>query len=187
MDNVIDENNIINNPSMFNIINNTILFMDNDEEIINNMNITADEDIIYEDFNQKETNRYVNIIYILGLNIYIDYPIKVLTDGIIELHTTHVPDNNIVYSYYAHIYKFKENKLSQKLKSQLFGDVQYRTKYSYKDIKNMITNTYKLYRYNTIINNKTIKKDSTNTQTINKLGFNYEYSRWVPLTSYEIE
>jgi len=48
-----------------------------------------------------------------------------------------------------------------------------------------MNSAYKVYLYNNIVDTKTIIKD--NNSKINKLGFNYEYSRWVPLTSYEIE
>ena len=142
--------------------------------IKNNIKVVINENS-YLDDNSK--NRYENIIDIIGLNINIDYPINILLDGIIQLHTT---------GYSGKPVKFNNNNLSKKLECLLFDKPYIGKNHTYAEIKRRLISAYKYYKFNTVINNKFLNNNSK-TYNLPNLGFNFEYSRWIPLQSYEIE
>jgi hypothetical protein len=156
--------------------NNDIHEINDIDEIDEIYDINQINDIINSSDNEIYNSkcRYENIINILGLNLNIDYPINVLIDGVIQLHTTVLGEK---------IYKFNNNKLSKKVEYLLFDKYYIGKNHTYIKIKNKIKDAYKYYKFNVIINNKTVKNNKKSII----LGFNHEYSRWIPLQSYEIE
>lgn len=104
-------------------------------------------DIPHENLNQNvfieentstpivESQRYNTIIETLGLNININYPINVLTDAIIEMHTINKNNNNNYVAHYTRCFQFKTNSLSNKIKSNLVSHGYLSNNFSKKDVK----------------------------------------------------
>jgi len=139
--------------------------------IDDNISNTSDDDI-----DNKKYNRYKKIINNLGLNININYPLNIIVDGIIELHT--IPVGNIYVS-------FCDNDISQKIRKNIFGNELMQNKfikYTKYYIKRSVKIAFKNYLYNTIYKNNKNVIDKVDT-----LGFNYNNPRWSKLSSYAIE
>jgi len=156
----------------------------NDEN--NNMNITDiienEVDDIYIVDNSKDSKnkntRFLNIIYYLGLNSNINYPLHIIINGIIELHTYEEKK-----THYHSYYKFNTSSISQEIKKNLFDFNK--EKYSSYEISRAVKRAYHYYNLDNVVYKYSI--NSTKKQKINVLGFNYNNPRWVPLNSYDIE
>ena len=141
-----------------------------------NMNI-LDENMNIIPNNNNNNNRYINILNLMGLNHNINYPINIVIDGIIQMHM-----DNITNIYYS----FSNNKISQKIKNELFGVENTNNKFTIYTVKNMIKRAYSNHRY-TYNNPNTIPIGDKQKHKIDTLGFNYNNPRWLPLVSQEIE
>lgn len=80
-----------------------------DTDTENNINIIEDDNMIEDDTNKlKDKDRYIRLLEILGLNVNVVYPIKYLSQIIIELHTIYI--NKVFISkinYNNNMYKLK--------------------------------------------------------------------------------
>ena len=108
-----------------------------------------------------ESQRYNTIIETLGLNININYPINVLTEAIIELHTINNNNNNNV-SHYIRCFQFKNNPLSNKIKANL--SVHMNNRFSKKDVKYALRSLLHKLKYDKVISNIDEKEKVTLTQ-----------------------
>jgi len=154
------------------------------EENINtneeNININNNENIIINinnNENNNKNNRYENIIELMGLNSNIDYPLKIIIEGIVEMHMIKTTENKI-NSMYSRVYRFKEDEISTKICDILFGHVVINV--SKMSIGRNIRRLYRNNKYNKIIMNV----DNKQTET---LGFNYDNPRWSQLESFILE
>ena len=158
--NEINENNEINDINENNVINNI-----NDTSDVNN----------YID----QSTRYENIIQLLGLNISIDYPIKIIIEGIIDMHLIKPVSVSNRVGKYARIFKFRNNTISEKLCVNIFGDI-YTPSFSTASIINSLKRIHRQYKYNKMV----VKiDDTTNNTIVESKGFNNENPRWTKLTS----
>jgi hypothetical protein len=152
---------------------------------IQDINEIDEIDEIDETTEINETNEINNNIIInnndiwellldqLGLYI-MNYPMKIIQNGIVEIHIIKTSPNN---SRYCRNLKFKDDSISKKIESLLFNEYTY-SPYSQIQIYRAINRIHRHYKYNKIINivdRKEDKKDS--------IGFNYENPRWNTLTS----
>lgn len=130
-------------------------------------------------------DRYINIIETLGLNININYPINILIDAIVELHTINTNNNKYV-THHARCFQFKNNSLSQKIKNNL--TVHLSNHFSKKDIKYALRYLLQKFKYDKVVNSLEEKEKATLTQhQETMIGFNYSNPRWNTLSSYSIE
>ena len=155
--------------------------LDFDEEsnnnIINDIDIDDDKTVILDENAENNKyrgylfNRYENIIKLLGLNIKINYPLKIIIQGIIDIHLIKIREGN----KYARIYKFRENSISVKLANIITYDKD--TIISLMTIEKNIRRIYRHYKLSIISN-------IVNDKVINKvIGFNYKNLRWSALES----
>lgn len=151
-------------------------------------------DIQHENLNQNiledksttivESQRYNTIIETLGLNISIDYSINALTDAIIEMHTINKNNNNNV-SRYMRCFQFKNNPLSNKIKSNL-GYLS--NSFSKKDVKYALKSLLHKFKYDKVISGIDENEKILLTQHQEPMiGFNYNYPRWNTLSSYTFD
>ena len=158
--NEINENNEINDINENNVINNI-----NDTSDVNN----------YID----QSTRYENIIQLLGLNISIDYPIKIIIEGIIDMHIIKPGNISNRVGRYARIYKFRDNNISKKLSLNIMGDMD-AGNFSTMTILHSLKRIHRQYKYNKMV----VKiDDTTNNTIVESKGFNNENPRWTKLTS----
>jgi hypothetical protein len=165
---------------------NTI-FNDDNIQNMNITNIVEDEnEYEYSTSNLKDINnknvRYLNIINYLGLNPNINYPISIIINGIVELHT-HEYKVTTSYAGKIQFFIFNSCKISQEIKKNLFDYMK--EKYSFYEINRAVKRAYHYYNLDNVINK--ISVNTTKKQESIVLGFNYNNPRWVPLNSYEIE
>jgi hypothetical protein len=132
-----------------------------------------------------ESQRYNTIIEALGLNININYPINVLTDAIIELHTISKNNNNNYIAYYTRCFQFKNNSLSNKIKTNL-GYLS--NSFSKRDVKYVLKSLLHKLKYDKVISG--IDKNEKVILTQHQepmIGFNYNNPRWNTLSSYTFD
>jgi len=154
-------------------------------------------DIPHENLNQNvfieentstpivESQRYNTIIETLGLNININYPINVLTDAIIEIHTINKNNNNNYVAHYTRCFQFKTNSLSNKIKSNL-GGLGYN--FSKKDVKYALKSLLHKLKYDKVVSGYDEKEKIILTQHQEQmLGFNNNYPRWNTLSSFTFD
>ena len=156
--------------------------MDFDEININQLTESenANQLIESEDTNQlldKDSNKcsYEKIIELLGLNININYPLKIIQMGIIELHTK-VETQYLNANRYSKNLLFRKDNISIKLEGILFNN--FFRSFSQIQLYRVLLRQYRHFKYNKIINvvdKKEQKKDI--------MGFNYDNPRWVQLDS----
>ena len=152
--------------------------MDELEDLIleQNENIEHDENIINSDPNK---NSYEQLINLMGLNININYPIKIIQNSIIEMYMNSHSKN--ISSKYSRYLSFRNDQTSKKIKKIIFNIADnniFNHSYNVMSIHRQITRMYRNYKYNNIVNvvdRKEIKNDT--------LGFNYDNPRWVTLDS----
>jgi len=152
--------------------------MDELEDLIleQNENIEHDENIINSDPNK---NSYEQLINLMGLNININYPIKIIQNSIIEMYMNSHSKN--IPSKYSRYLSFRNDQTSKKIKKIIFNiddNNDFNHSYNLMSIQRQITRMYRNYKYNNIVNvvdRKEIKNDT--------LGFNYDNPRWVTLDS----
>jgi hypothetical protein len=146
---------------------------DMNENIINDdQNIINDEIII-----NNENDRFQNIILLLGLNPNVNYPLKVIQQGIIEMCMT---KQNLNGSKYSKIYKFRDDSISKKMCVIIYGSTIY-YQVSVVNIGSAIRRMYRHYKYSKIVTN--IDYNKIKTVVPETLGFNYDNPRWKPLDS----
>ena len=139
--------------------------------------------IITDDMYIDNNSRYENIIELLGLNININYPINVISNGIIEMYMINVASKN--KSKYARSLKFIDNPIAKKLGTNIIGHSY--TNDNHLSIMSITSNLKRIYRqhkYNKIIKN--IDTPIINKNNESNLGFNYNNPRWNNLTSFVI-
>ena len=135
-----------------------------------------------------ENQRYNTIIETLGLNININYPINVLTDAIIEMHTNNKNNNNNYIAHHTRCFQFKTNSLSNKIKTNLVANGYLSNFFSKKDIKYALRSLLHKYNYDKIISNIDVEEKIILIQHHEPmLGFNYNNPRWNTLLSYTFE
>ena len=144
-------------------------FSDNEE----NVNITSDQ----ESTNVDKKNAWENIINLLGLNININYPLKTIQLGLIEIYLQ-VTDKASRGRYTRNL-KFKDDSTAKKLELEIFGPNSY-SPYSQIQLYRGLLRIYRHYKYSNIINIVDIK---TNKNKKDVMGFNYDNPRWVTLES----
>jgi len=104
----------------------------------------------------------------LGLYV-MNYPLKLIKNGILELHT--FKTSTVNSKYYKNI-KFKDDQISKKIESILFGEHLY-PPYSHMQLYHIINRSYRRYRYNKRMNIIDSNKDKKDI-----IGFNYDNPRW---------
>jgi hypothetical protein len=158
--------------------------LDYDEESNNNINNindiddTDDDKTLILDENTEDNkyrgylfNRYENIIKLLGLNININYPLKIIIQGIVDMHLIKSREGN----RYARIYKFRDNNISYKLANIIAYSKD--TLISLFTLEKSIRRIYRHYKLSSINN-------EINDKVINEVvGFNYKNLRWTALES----
>jgi hypothetical protein len=147
-------------------------------EVENNILIDENENINFLEIENNIINNndvYETIINLLGLNIKINYPIKNIINGLIEMHM--INNNKVNTSRYIKSYVFRNDAISIKIKNILFH--QNFIQFSYRMIQHYLLRAYRHYRYNNIMNIKDPKKESK----MNVLGFSNDEPRWTPLES----
>lgn len=148
-----------------------------DTKIIQDDN--ENENIVNQDTNNIHTDRYTEIIKLMGLNENINYPVNIVLSGIIELYMCRNNDNN---SKFSRNLIFRSDSISKKISKHLFGEYSNNSHgLSEMTLSRNIRRLHRHYKYNTNIivpdNNKVIP---------NSLGFSYTDLRWSPLVSYNI-
>jgi len=149
-----------------------------------NLNEKVEENIVIPTIVENE--RYKTIIETLGLNININYPINVLTDAIIELHSINKNNNNNYIAHHTRCFQFKTNSLSNKIKANLSGHGYLNNYFSKKDIKYALRSIFHKYKYDIKVNNLEEKIILTQHQEP-MIGFNYNNPRWNTLSSYTFD
>jgi len=171
----------VSNPKI--IIND---FEVEDESKFKNTNIESGEDIDAVD-SSKEIDRYDKIMNILGLNVEINYPLKVLVDAIIELHLIHKTDFQKSNIKYGRIYEFRKNKLSILIKNNLFSEQSMTYGVSYYDVKSGLKRLIRTHKYNMITDSINILNNAGLAKPIKEvIGFNFNNPRWIALYDYNI-
>jgi hypothetical protein len=145
MDFIIDENDIDLNEETNNIITN------------NNININNQQDL------------WKNLLNELGLNPSIDYPIKIIFNGIIEMHIIRSSNNS---NKFTRNLKFRDDQISKSVEKTIFNQFTY-SPYSSGQLYRQVVRMYRHYRYNKIINIVDRKEDHKDV-----VGFNYDNPRW---------
>ena len=142
----------------------------NENIIINetNENIIIDKNI--------NSSTIEQIMDLLGLNINIDYPIRIILNGLVEMHTIDDSKNN---GKYARKLMFRNDAISQKIKVLLFGN-NMNTMVSIIHVSRYLTRAYRNHKYNKIINITDAKSQIKN----DVIGFSNDDPRWVPLESF---
>lgn len=149
--------------------NNNII--NDDTDIDDDKTLILDENTEDNKYRGYLFNRYENIIKLLGLNININYPLKIIIQGIIDIHLIKIREGN----KYARIYKFRENNISVKLANIITYDKD--TVVSLMTIEKNIRRIYRHYKLSIISN-------IVNDKVINEvIGFNYKNLRWSALES----
>lgn len=137
-----------------------------------------------ENYENNIIPQYELILELLGLNKNINYPLSIILDGIMEMHTTKNKDSPSYYiSKRARIYKFKNDDTSKKLEYILYTSDNITT--SYFNIFRNLGRIYRNYTYNKIANKISNQNNAKNNELM--LGFNYHNQRWNTLSSYVIE
>jgi hypothetical protein len=132
-----------------------------------------------------ESQRYNTIIETLGLNININYPINVLTDAIIEMHTINKNNNNNYVAHYTRCFQWKNNSLSNKIKSNL---VALSHNFSKKDVKYALKSLLHKLKYDKVVSGYDEKEKLIISEYQEPMtGFNYNYPRWNTLSSYTFD
>jgi len=157
-------------------------------------------DIPHENLNQNvfieentstpivENQRYNTIIETLGLNININYPINVLTDAIIEMHTINKNNNNNYVAHYTRCFQWKNNSLSNKIKSNLVAHGYLSNNFSKKDVKYALRSLLHKLKYDKVVSGYDEKEKIILTQHQEQmLGFNNNYPRWNTLSSFTFD
>lgn len=176
-----NSNITVSNPKI--IIND---FEVEDESKFKNTNIEFSEDTETLDLT-KEYDNYNNVMNILGLNAEINYPIRVLTDAIVESHLVMTTDIQKQNMNYGRIYDFRKNKLSILLKNNLFSGANMNYGISYYDVKNKLRQLIRTRKYNIITDSINILNNAGLTKPIKEvIGFNYNNPRWIALYDYNI-
>jgi hypothetical protein len=135
-----------------------------------------------------ENQKYNTIIETLGLNININYPINVLTDAIIEMHTINKNNNNNYVAHHTRCFQFKTNSLSNKIKTNLSGQGYLNNYFSKKDIKYALRSLLHKLKYDKVVSGYDEKEKIILTQhQESMIGFNYNYPRWNTLSSYTFD
>jgi len=129
----------------------------------NNMNILTDDN------DDEHLDRFLVIIKSLGLNVNITYPLNLIVNIIIELHTSKEKSSSKIYNNYTRMYRFKKDNFSTKIKEIL--DL-YQELFAIVSLRRKIRLLYLNYRYNLRVSNKT----SVQTNTI--IGFNNKHPCW---------
>jgi len=160
MNTTIDFNLLINNDNEFN--NENLIDNDSEDNIINNIII-----------NKNDT--YETIINLLGLNIKINYPLKNIINGLIEMHMINNSKGN--HSNYSKTYVFRTDPVSTQIKNVLFSN--YLTHFSYRIINHYLIRAHRHYKYNKIMNINEPRRESK----MEVYGFNNDNPRWSPLES----
>jgi len=145
---------------------------------INNIDDTDDDKTLILDENTEDNkyrgylfNRYENIIKLLGLNININYPLKIIIQGIVDMHLIKSREGN----RYARIYKFRDNNISYKLANIIaYSKDTLISLFTLEKTIRRINRHYKLSSINNEINDKVINE---------VVGFNYKNLRWSALES----
>lgn len=155
-----------------------------DINIINNQNIT-DENIINENIENEfiinnENNRFLDIIILLGLNPKIDYPLKIIQQGIMEMCMIKQNNNSNYSNKFSKVYKFRDDTISKKICEIMFGtSINYQL--SIMSVGSSIRRMYRHYKYTKIISN--VDDNKIRPVIPETLGFNYDNPRWKPLDS----
>ena len=136
-----------------------------------NENIINDEIML-----KNENDRYENIIILLGLNPKINYPLKIIQQGIIDMCMFNTHNNT---NKYSRTYKFRDDSTSKKICEILYGSTI--NCVSIMGIGSRIRNIYRHYKYTKIVLN--IDNNKTKSSVPETLGFNYDNPRWKPLDS----
>jgi hypothetical protein len=189
-----NENVTITSPTL--IINNfEVTDSESNTKIIEQSDMENLEKITLKD-TDSDYIRYSNIINALGLNVDINYPIKVLADAIVEMHLTSSDESKNSYIY-SRTLTFKNNKISNIIKSNLMQN-RYQVNYSRKEINYALKRLIRNYKYSMVLDNTISLNNSIHDNTIinninnsNKpgseiMGFNYNNPRWVPLYNFNI-
>jgi len=155
----------------FDIESNNNIIKD-DTDIHDDKTLILDENIEENKYSGYLFKRYENIIKLLGLNININYPLKIIIQGIIDMHLIKIREGN----KYARIYKFRENSISVKLANIITYDKD--TVISLITLEKHIKCIYRHYKVSIISN---INNDKVIQEVI---GFNYKNLRWSALESY---
>jgi hypothetical protein len=148
--------------------NNNII--NDDTDIDDDKTLILDENTEDNKYRGYLFNRYENIIKLLGLNININYPLKIIIQGIIDIHLIKIREGN----KYARIYKFRENNISVKLANIITYDKD--TIISLMTLEKNIRRIYRHYKLSIIPN-------PVNDQVNEVIGFNYKNLRWSALES----
>jgi hypothetical protein len=155
--------------------NTNLLITDNEnlnEELINE---NQTNEIVDYSENANKNDIYETIINLLGLNIKINYPLKNITDGLIEMHM--INNQKGSYSKYSKSLIFRNDPVSMKIKNILF--VNNIPNFSYRVIQHRLLRAYRHYKYDKIMNINEPKKESK----MEVLGFSNDNPRWSPLES----
>jgi hypothetical protein len=145
-----------------------------DMNIIDENNDELNNNIEIEENNIINKNNSTMDLLIKELGLYnLNYPLKVIKDGIFELHLIKTTSST---SRYSRNYKFKEDEISKKIETIIFNNSF--TVYSYMQIYRELGRIYRHHKYNNIINIVDRKEDKNNS-----IGFNYENPRWNTLNS----
>jgi len=153
-----------------------------DINIINNQNIINDDNINDEIENEfvinNENNRFLDIIILLGLNPKINYPLKIIQQGIIEMCM--IKQNSNYHNKFSKVYKFRDDSISKKI-----CEIMYNTNINYQlsimSVGSCIRRMYRHYKYTKIVSN--VDDNKIKNVIPETLGFNYDNPRWKPLDS----
>jgi hypothetical protein len=143
---------------------------ENINNIINNNNNNNNNIIINKNINNNSS--WDLLIKELGL-YNINYPLKVIQNGIFEIHLIKTGTS---YSRYSRNFKFKNDVISKKIETIIFNDSF--SVYSHMQIYRALARMYRHHKYNSIVNIVDRKVDKSNS-----IGFNYENPRWNTLNS----
>jgi hypothetical protein len=185
-----EENNnniLVDSNKLIKMNNFDIIQFDNSNEIESSDDETNEiEEQITDDMYTNYNTRYENIIELLGLNININYPIKIIVDGIIELYMKN--ESTHVKSKYARCFKFVDNIIAKKICSNLF-DHNHNNHHTYHisimSLQTSLRRLHRHYKYNKIASKIDKPNDiiNKNNNKESNLGFNYNNPRWYNLTS----
>ena len=160
-------------------------FDSDDHEIVDeNINQIVTDNT--EKINNNNDDRYLKLIKLLDLNENINYPHNILVDGIIQLHTTRLTQQNY-HSKFVRNITFKKDEISKKINDFLFG-YDMNNSVSYVNISRQLRRIYRHYKYNKIVVNIDNNKNNNiiNNENNTLLGFNYQNPRWSNLDYYDI-
>ncbi len=179
----------INSNTFIDTINNFII-NNNDNNLFGNETIEIDNQVKDDEKTKNNDNlqRYEKLMKYLGLNININYPTKILVEGIIELTMININKQTTIQRY-SRCYKFRDDEVSKSVQNVLIGRYSYYDTYSYNLIARELKKIIKMYKMDKIAN--MMDKIDKNTDLIKKIdetiGFNYNNPRWTSLKSMIIE